>query len=261
MTNFKSIQTKIHPLRYQLLNHSLYQKLTTVKAVQVFMSYHVFAVWDFMSLLKSLQSQLTCVTYPWTRSSNVEVVRLINEIVIAEESDLTQDEKGYASHFDLYLEAMGQLGADPAVAARLDTLCRFLPPQQAIERCQLPAAVQTFLTFTLQICEHPAHEVASAFVFGREGLVPDLFTQLIQGLGVPADKFTYYLNRHIEIDGDEHGPAAQKMIEALCGQDSLKWSAVETIAQQALLRRIELWDAISQAIDVEIHQKAAAAVG
>ena len=78
------------------------------------MRYHVFAVWDFMSLLKSLQKEITCVSPPWKPSKYpAEMVRLINQIVLGEESDL--DQSGNAiSHFELYLKGMEEVGASTA---------------------------------------------------------------------------------------------------------------------------------------------------
>ena len=61
-------------------------------------------------------------------------------------------------------------------------------------------------------------------------------------------KFRYYLDRHIELDGDEHGPISLKMIEKLCKEDAQLWQEAEAIAVQSLEKRIALWDSIYQAL-------------
>src|SRR5580704_18311388 len=90
----------------------LYAALDSRPAILTFMEHHVFAVWDFMSLLKSLQRNLTCVELPWVPTGPTGSRRLINDIVLVEESDERGD--GFISHFELYLEGMAQAGADRA---------------------------------------------------------------------------------------------------------------------------------------------------
>ena len=65
-------------------------------------------------------------------------------------------------------------------------------------------------------------------------------------------RFMYYLNRHIEIDGDEHGPLSLKMVSELCGEDALKWQEAAEVAQKSLVVRIALWDAIDQEIKTNL---------
>ena len=91
-----------------IAHHKLY---SAIEDMRVFMQYHVYAVWDFMSLLKSLQRNLTCVNVPWFPIGDADTRYLINEIVTGEESDV--DQNGIRkSHFEMYLEAMDQCGAD-----------------------------------------------------------------------------------------------------------------------------------------------------
>src|ERR1700760_2966336 len=104
------LKAGIEPLRKQLIEHPLYKHINSLNELSVFMEHHVFAVWDFMSLLKALQQKLTCTTLPWMPAGNANTRYLINEIVTGEESDI--DEYGNrTSHFELYLKAMAQAGA------------------------------------------------------------------------------------------------------------------------------------------------------
>ncbi len=96
--------------------HPLYRELSSLERLRRFQQYHVFAVWDFMCLLKALQQQLTCPTVPWLPVGDPEVRRLINEIVLGEESDELPGGR-VLSHFELYLEAMRESGADCSTAA------------------------------------------------------------------------------------------------------------------------------------------------
>jgi hypothetical protein len=99
------IKDAIAPLRETIIQHLLYRRIQHIDDIRLFMQYHVFAVWDFMSLLKSLQNRLTCTTIPWMPAGNAATRFLINEIVTGEESDLAPN-GARTSHFELYLQAM-----------------------------------------------------------------------------------------------------------------------------------------------------------
>jgi hypothetical protein len=253
MNRVAHIEQEIAGLRDALTNHSLYQQLTEVKDIKTFMEKHVYAVWDFMSLLKALQMQLTCVSLPWKPSGNPKAARFINEIVWGEESDV--NENGVPqSHFEMYLEAMREVGADThSVLSLIQNIDSMDDVFYQLENADLEPAVKEFLEFTfLVISTRKAHKIAAAFTFGREDLIPDMFIEIINRSGdgpeIQFPKLTYYLNRHIELDGDEHGPLSLEMINELCGDDDSKWEEVLTVSKEALQKRIALWDCITHEI-------------
>jgi hypothetical protein len=255
MTNHtQRILQNIKPLKQQLLTHDLYKYIETPDDLRIFMQHHVFAVWDFMSLLKSLQQKLTCIEVPWTPKPTPEYTYLINEIVLAEETDTNLNGERQ-SHFAMYLEAMRD------IEANTESILKFTEQIQhgtdiflMISASQLPKSVKSFLIFTFNTIYHKQlHQVASAFTFGREELIPEMFTEIIVNIQDKSPeqntlKLKYYFERHIEIDGDEHGPMAIKLIEKLCGNDTLKWDEVEQTAIKSLKKRLELFDGILKAI-------------
>ncbi|MAZ26605.1 MAG: heme oxygenase [Cytophagaceae bacterium] len=252
------IKKAILPYQEQLLNHPLYKSLKTPDDLHAFMQHHVFAVWDFMSLLKALQSSLTKTTTPWYPLGNPEVRYLINEIVLAEETDVALDGR-HMSHYEMYIDAMQKAGADTTkMKTFLDHITHGTDIFLVIAVSEIPKSVKQFLKFTFNtISEGKSHKIASAFTFGREDLIPGMFTQIIANIqqNFPdrdLTHFKYYFDRHIELDGDEHGPMALKMVEELCGHDPRKWSEAETAAVTALRHRIELWDGILKEINTEI---------
>lgn len=239
--------------REALLRHRLYDRLRTLEDLTGFMEHHVFAVWDFMSLLKALQAGLTCLSVPWRPTGDAEVRRLVNEIVLGEESDRLPD-GGAASHFELYLRAMGEAGADTGRIERfIAELASGCPVSVGLERCGAPAAVQRFVGHTFEVIRGGrAHEIAAAFTYGREDLIPEMFTQLVAGLErqFPQRLATlrYYLDRHIELDGDQHGAMGLRMVGLLCGDDPGRRHEAIQAAVAALKARLDLWDAIADSL-------------
>lgn len=258
------IERELQPYTEQLKHHPLYNRLNSIEDIQVFMEHHVYAVWDFMSLLKALQIELTCTNVPWTPKYNPALTRFINEIVLAEESDV--DEAGhYLSHFEMYLDAMDQVGASTLKISQFIEFVRSGNNLAEIQdQLKMNDAVVRFLRFTFDVIESgKPHYIASAFTFGREDLIPDMFFEIVKtaenSKGKDAySKLTYYLKRHIELDGDDHGPLALKMISELCGDEEQKWSEVIEIAKDALRVRIALWDAIAD--EISKNQEALAEV-
>ena len=253
-TRLDRIRSRIAPLRNSLLSHRIYQQIDGLDAVCRFMEFHVFAVWDFMSLLKALQRNVCCVNVPWTPPENPRACRLVNQIVLGEESD--QDEAGNpCSHFELYRRAMRRCGADTGpIDGLIEAIRGGSDVRSAAEVIGLPAPVGSFLSRTFgQIESGDVCAIASAFTFGREGLLPDVFRRIVDELGATSgtklDLFRFYLDRHIDVDDGEHGPMAERLVEDLCGDDPARWQSAEDAAIRALEARLSLWDGIGDRLD------------
>jgi hypothetical protein len=237
------LSSELSPLHAALIAHPVYRTLDSVAGLRRFMEVHVFAVWDFMSLLKTLQRRLTCVEVPWTPCADREAVRLINEIVLGEESDEVSPGV-YASHFDVYVEAMREVGADTRPILRFVELVRSgVAVAEALAYAPNPS--RAFVLATMALCESDTPSVAAAFVYGREHLVPAMFESALATLGDAAPKLRWYLERHVEIDSADHGPKAHRLLAAVCGGDPDRIATARAAAVAALEARRQLWDALA----------------
>ena len=243
------IRSAIAPARDEVTKHPIYQGLRTEQDLTTFMEHHVFAVWDFMSLLKSLQRRLTCVDIPWVPAGPTASRRLINDIVLVEESDALGT--GFISHFELYRAGMAEAGAGTGSIDRLLALLGVgTPVTEALRLADVPEPSAEFVATTFDIIENaPTHCQAAAFAFGREDLIPEMFDQVISARDDERfGTFRDYLARHIEVDGEEHTPMAMQMVADLCGDDDNAWQECARAAIQVLHARARLWDGIMAAI-------------
>jgi hypothetical protein len=244
------LEEQISDVRGRVVSHPVYAALDSHDAIRTFQEHHVFAVWDFMSLLKSLQRNLTCVGVPWVPTGPAASRRLINDIVLVEESDELGG--GFISHFELYLGGMTQAGADTAVITGfIDRIRGGQPVFEAIEAAGVPAPSAQFMRTTWEFIETaPVHVQAAAFAFGREDLIPEMFSQVVDvndRLG-SLGTFVDYLARHIQVDDEEHTPMAMQMLADLCGDDEARWADCAGAVNRALEARLRLWDGILAAI-------------
>ncbi|WP_223512207.1 DUF3050 domain-containing protein [Pseudomonas sp. GL-B-19] len=244
-------EKELRPYQDRLAQHPIYDSIRSVEHVRIFMSRHVFAVWDFMSLAKRLQRDFTCVELPWMPVLNEDSARLINEIITGEESDIGHDGQP-ASHFRLYLDAMGEVSAPTEkIETFISQFSRSYALGKSLNQARVPAYVQTFVKHTIKTARNASTaEVASSFLFGREDPIPEMFKTLMERWGLTAQqapKLTFYLNRHIEVDSGDHGPGAQKMLSRSIITPQVREKALRA-AIDAIEHRIRLWNGIYREI-------------
>ena len=201
-----------------------------------FMEDHVFAVWDFMSLLKRLQQDLTCTKVPWFPTDNARAARPINDIVIV-------------SHLDLYLRAMADVGASTRQFEAFRSLAAVTSVEAGMVRTGVPPHVRAFVAHTMTLAQSGStEEVVAAFFYGREDIIPEMFSRLQKTLpGTKHDKnrlrhFIYYIERHIELDGDSHGPMGRELLDNLVADSPQRNKRALRAACNSIQARIELWD-------------------
>lgn len=252
-THIHRLEQAIEPYKERIVNHPLYKHIETIDDLKIFMEHHIFAVWDFMSLLKALQRRLTCIELPWFPVGDANTRYLINEIVTGEESDL--DHLGNRkSHYELYLEAMEQCGANTKAMMDLaDALKGGKGLADALDIAKVPDAAKQFVVDTFNVINHKSPAIQSAvFTFSREDLIPNMFISIIKDLDAQFPKsvsiLKYYLERHIEVDGDHHGNLALEMTSALCKDDELLWKDATQAVKRSLELRIKLWDSALEVI-------------
>jgi hypothetical protein len=251
--NLAKLQKAIAPLRQEIINHKVYGAIKEIDDLKIFMQYHIFAVWDFMSLLKSLQINLTCTSIPWFPKGDANTRYLINEIVAGEESDI--DNNGIRkSHFELYLDAMKQCGAETEqMTLFIESLKTNGDLDLAFNTAAVKPKAKEFVTYTFEtINSNKAYIQSAVFTFGREDLIPNMFISIVndihQNFPNSISDFKYYLERHIEVDGDHHSHLALEMTANLCGNDEQKWLEAEKATIESLQKRINLWDGVLEEI-------------
>ncbi len=246
--------TPVEDLKRELNAHPVYAEVADLADLKVFMSHHIFAVWDFMSLIKYLQRTVAPTTTPWMPQADPAVVYFINQLVLEEESDRIETDAGaqYTSHYALYLRAMAEVGADAEAPERFLAQVRSDGLDAALyaDTTPLPARYFSETTFCF-IREDKPHAAAAALAVGRERIIPDMFRRLLAANGVDAARapiFHHYLNRHIHLDEDFHGPLSMRLLDSLCGNDPTRLEEAATAAEEAICARIRFWDGVLEAI-------------
>ena len=246
--NLLNILDETQSERNILKNHLLYNSIKTEEHLHIFMEHHVFAVWDFMSVLKSLQKEFTCVEIPWRPKTNGNLSRLLNEIVLAEESDIDRFGQ-HLSHFEIYYHAMKEAGANTEKIEKFLSELDNSDLHTSLIKSNAPKAAKEFVLDTFKYVNmNVPHLNATIFTLGREEIIPDMFRELVQDLENNSSgkfkSFIYYLDRHIGLDEDEHTPLALKMIKEICGDDEKKWRESIDCGKNIMQSRIKFWNQI-----------------
>ena len=245
--------TTVDPLSKKLESHQVFTNLNTLSELRLFMEHHVFAVWDFMSLLKKLQQIYVPHGSPWVPNPNGNVVRFINEIVMEEESDQSYGSKGesYSSHFEIYLEAMKEVGASTNIIDSFLDQVRSGGIEKALNFNLVPEPSREFMGYTFDLINRgKGHEIAASFAIGRESIVPIMFKRILEKTNISAEEapvFHYYLERHAHLDGEHHGPMALRLLDDLCTDNEQKEKEVILEVESSLEARIKLWDGVLSA--------------
>lgn len=243
---------QLDPIRQRMICHPVFTALHDLSDLRTFMEAHVFAVWDFMTLLKRLQRELTCVELPWMPRADTHAAQLINQIVLGEESDVGPGGEA-ASHLELYLRAMREVGAS---TSQFENFLRILGSgsdlNKAFAKAGVAGFVREFTSHTLETALHATPlEVMASFLYGRENVIPGMFTNLLEGWGLnpgQAPTFVYYLQRHIELDGDSHGPAAEAILESAIDGDPRRRRLAMDAARQSIRARVRFWDGVLESL-------------
>lgn len=233
------LEKKLSTLHEELSGHDVYKNLLNIQNLRVFMEYHVFAVWDFMTLLKGIQKNITCTQIPWRPSTYPkELVRLVNSMVLDEESDIDHNNEA-CDHFSLYVRAMEELGADSK------PIKSFL---KNLDIDQLTMPLREFVQFNITMAQsYPLHILVGVFYFGRENLIAKIFEPILENLksfshNTIPKSLIYYLQRHVELDGSTHSTQCKKLLETVCMDNPKSYQEALSFGIQACLLRKKLWD-------------------
>ena len=235
----------------QLASHPIYEAIKTAQDLQCFMQHHVYSVWDFMSLIKYLQSTVAPTQYPWLPTKDASIRRFINELVLEEECDTTIDKTGFISHFELYQAAMKEVSADTSNIESFIQVVANEDINAALKSDFIPKPSAEFTTTTFKFIEdNKPHQVAAALALGREHIIPPMFRSILSRIQVDEQQapiFHYYLNRHVHLDEDFHAPLSLKLLNSLCHDQTTEDEAL-IAAELAVQARLALWDGVLGAI-------------
>ena len=241
-----SFLARIEEAKQLLRFHPVYAAIRNSESLRIFMERHVLCVWDFMSLLKSLQTSLSCTAVPWLPPPFPEAARFVNEMVLREESDEIRPGL-HRSHFEWYLEAMREAGcASDAIDRLVGRLAGGAALRDALQESGLPSESLRSTRHTLDITRRPLAVKAAVFFHGREDVTARMFLPIVGTLeqnGLYCPTLLAYLRRHVEMDSKRHGPMAARLMEQLFAVAPQHRDEAHEAVWRVLDARRQLWDA------------------
>jgi hypothetical protein len=253
------LRTESHPAAKKVVasadqaaNHPIFGAISSLENAQKYMEFQVWCVWDFMCLAKAVQGALGTFSVPWLPPKNGALLAAINEIIQGEETDTGPDGET-ASHFEIYLAAMRQAGANmKPITTFTSSLSRGVPWETALGQCGAPPAAIRFVGGTIRTALGPLPGAVASFCLGREELVPMMLDTMLRDLPQQPELelFRWYIQRHIELDSDTHGPLSSDLFDSIAGADPKTREEALTIAAWAISERTAYLDAIMENLSV-----------
>ncbi len=236
--------------RKRIINHPLFKIKMTKEQIALFMTYHVYAVWSFMSIVKALQMNICPVNLPWTPNENTSngLARLINEIIFSEESD--EISKGlYLSHFEMYRKAMKVIGVSTSkIDCIINTIKKNGYSKSLLSNIEIPQSCKDFMTNDIKVAKsNNLAEIIGVFCIGKETIIPSMFKQIVKSIPKSNKLLINYFHRHIDIDDTRHGPLAKKMLRVITKTKINEKKAYEC-GLKSLELRYKLWDELHKNI-------------
>lgn len=232
------------------VEHPIFPRLKSLEAVKVFMEHHIWCVWDFMYLAKSVHSSLSG-RGAWSPSPCPETLADFNDILATEETDIGPTGK-LGSHFEFFVEAMEQAGADTIPVRAFQRQVELgEAPLLAMRKSKAPTSAIQFVSATMNDASGPTHIRAASFCLAREDLVPRLLRRLRRY--VPwnhprLEMLKWYVDRHIELDTVHHGPTGRRILAAVIAGDSNRRAEASAAAELAIAARVKYLDAILRSL-------------
>jgi len=255
MDSLQNHKKKLASLKKRINKHPLFKNNLNENELKLFMEAHVFAVWGFMSLLKKIQKKITPQNIPWMPNINTKngLANFVNEIILGEESDYI-DGIGYISHFEIYLLAMKNINAN---TNELKKFMKLMNNSNNIvsnlNKINIHKEVKDFLKHDLRIATSGSlAQLVGVFTLGREKVIPNMFKYILQSLN-DDEKIEYlksYLERHISVDGERHGPLSLSLLNSVCNNPKSMCTAYSS-AVTSLELRIKVWDRVYRQIRFE----------